>query len=83
MYAVAVHAAPPDPDRLARTASQGTVLPDTLRLGSRWLALAFPGGALATLAAVFLLLGRRGRSVPVAIIQAGDQAGRKTSESGD
>lgn len=59
MYAVAVYAAPPDPSGLARTAPQGTVLPDTLRLGSHWIVLAFPGGALASLATVFLLVGRR------------------------
>lgn len=62
MYAVAVHAAPPDPSRLARTATQGTVLPDTLRLGSRWIVLTVPGGALVSLAGVFLLIGRGSRA---------------------
>jgi hypothetical protein len=61
MYAVARNVAPPDPAHLARTAAQGTVLPDTLRLGSPWIVLACPGGALASLAAVFLLTGRRSR----------------------
>lgn len=55
-YAVATGLAAANPDPLARSAPDGTVLPDTLRLGSRWIVLACPAGALTALMAVFLLL---------------------------
>ncbi|MEP9380905.1 hypothetical protein [Nocardioides sp. KR10-350] len=55
-YAVATGLAAANPDPLARSAPDGTVLPDTLRLGSRWIVLACPAGALIALMAVFLLL---------------------------
>jgi len=61
MYAVAAHLAPTDPQSLAAHARNGTVLEDTLRLGSHWIVLACPAGGLAAVAAVFLMLHPRGR----------------------
>ncbi|MEX0427497.1 hypothetical protein AB3X52_07700 [Nocardioides sp. DS6] len=60
-YAVATALAPPDPARAAATARNGTVLSDTLHLGSHWVVLACPAGGLAALAAVFLMLYSRPR----------------------
>lgn len=56
MRLVAVALAPPDPTGPARSAADGTILPDTLHLGPWWTIILLPGAALLGLAAVFLLV---------------------------
>lgn len=63
MRVVAMALAPPDPSGPARTAADGTVLPDTLHLGPWWTITLFPAAALLGLAAVFLLVTPRRQSI--------------------
>lgn len=63
MRVVAVALAPADPTGPARTAADGTVLPDTLHLGPWWTIALLPGAALLALAAVFLLVTPRRSTV--------------------
>lgn len=59
MRVVGLHRSPDDPQRIAKTAADGTKLPSQLRLASWWLLLVVPGGALAALSVVFLTLSKR------------------------
>jgi len=59
MRTVGLHRGPGDPQRIAKTAADGTRLPSQLRLASWWLLAAFPGAALAGLSGVFLLVSKR------------------------
>jgi Na+/H+-translocating membrane pyrophosphatase len=59
MRVVGLHVGPGNPQRLAKTAADGTRLPSQLRLSSWWLLLAFPGGALTGLSVVFLTISKR------------------------
>lgn len=63
MRVVATALAPADPTALARHAADGTVFPDTLHLGPWWTITLVPGAALLALAAVFLLVTPRRRTV--------------------
>ncbi|MFT4084648.1 MAG: hypothetical protein QM638_18885 [Nocardioides sp.] len=56
---IAVALAPADPTPLAKSASDGTVLPDTLHLGSWWTIVVLPGTGLLALTALFLLITPR------------------------
>jgi len=60
MYAVATAFAPDDPAPRAATSPNGTVLADTLHLGSHWIVLVCPAGGLAAVATVFLMFHPRG-----------------------
>lgn len=59
MRTVGLHRGPGDPQRIAKTAADGTRLPSQLRLASWWLLAVFPGAALAGLSVVFLLVSKR------------------------
>lgn len=63
MRVVATALAPADPTGPARTAADGTILPDTLHLGPWWTITLLPGAALLGLAAVFLLVTPRRQSI--------------------
>jgi hypothetical protein len=59
MRTVGLHRGPADPQRIAKTAADGTRLPSQLRLASWWLIAAFPGAAMSGLSIVFLLVSKR------------------------
>jgi hypothetical protein len=59
MRVVGLHRGPGDPQRIARSAADGTRLPSQLTLASWWLLLVVPGGAMAALGVVFLTVGKR------------------------
>jgi len=61
MRTVGLHLSPSDPNAIAKHAHNGLRLPSELRLGSWGLLVAFPGGALVGLSAVFLVSGRSRR----------------------
>jgi len=60
MRVVGLHRGPGDPQRIAKTAADGTKLPTELKLASWWLLTVLPGAALAGLSVVFLLVPKRG-----------------------
>lgn len=60
MRVVGLHRGPGDPQKIAKTAVDGTKLPTELRLASWWLLMVFPGAALASLSVVFLTVAKRG-----------------------
>jgi len=60
MRVVGLHRGPGDPQRIAKTAADGTKLPSELRLASWWLLATMPGAALAALSVVFLTVTKRG-----------------------
>ena len=64
MYVVGIAVGPPDPEVLAKTAADGTLIPEQLQVSgtSPWIAL--PGGALVGLALVFLGLSVRSSRHP-------------------
>jgi len=64
MRVVGLHRSPGSPQHLAKTAADGTKLPSQLTLASWWLVLVFPGGALASLSALFLAVPKRGPRGP-------------------
>ncbi|WGL53873.1 hypothetical protein P5P86_08590 [Nocardioides sp. BP30] len=59
MRVVGLHRGPGDPQRLAKTAADGTKLPSQLTLTNWWMLAAMPGGALASLSVVFLTVTKR------------------------
>ena len=59
MRVVGLHRGPGDPQRIAKTAADGTKLPSELRLASWWLLMVLPGAALAALSVVFLTVTKR------------------------
>jgi hypothetical protein len=59
MRVVGLHRGPGDPQRLAKTAADGTRLPSQLTLTNWWMLAAVPGGALASLSVVFLTVTKR------------------------
>lgn len=61
MRTVGLHRGPGDPQVAAQTARDGARLPSELHAPSRWLLLAFPGGALASLGVLYLTVTKRGR----------------------
>lgn len=59
MRVIGLHRGPGDPQRIAKTAADGTKLPSQLTLTNWWMLMAVPGGALATLSVVFLTVSKR------------------------
>lgn len=60
MYLVGVHRSPPDPQSVAATAADGTVLPGRLHVSRRTPFVAFPLGALVGYAVLLLVVPKRG-----------------------
>jgi hypothetical protein len=66
MRVVGLHRSPADPQRIAKTAADGTKLPSQLTLASWWLLMVLPGAALAGLSVVLLTLPKRGSKAEIA-----------------
>ena len=66
MRVVGLHRGPGDPQRLAKTAANGTKLPSELTLANWWLLAVVPAGALAALSVVFLTVPKRTTTRPSA-----------------
>lgn len=66
MRVVGLHRSPGDPQRIAKTATDGTRLPSQLTLASWWLLMVLPGAALAGLGVVLLTLPKRGSKAEIA-----------------
>lgn len=60
MRVVGLHRGPGDPQKIAKTAADGTKLPTELRVASWWLLAVLPGAALTSLSVVFLTVTKRG-----------------------
>ncbi|MEI7058066.1 hypothetical protein WBG06_19725 [Nocardioides sp. CCNWLW239] len=64
MLLVTTLLSPEDPNRLAKRAADGAVLPDSFQLASPWLILLVPGSAMLALMVIFLMWAPREGAEP-------------------